>query len=240
MGFFISRENPVFGCGIFDLPASVEKAREFCDSGFSNEVGNPCSCRLSIPEKEGSLSFGLALNMLPGSCRRNETAALFSGCPLAAVSSIPAADIPDAEKAEYGGYPGRYILLDSPQPDRQSLSTPVAAYVHDNGMEVALIGAIHVAEPEYYDWLNKLFRRYDVLLFEMIGGEGLRREEGLCRTRLQQAAGGAELLEEAREWNRIVEWRKKCGQEETEWGCWGAPQQGVEQYAGTPDPASGH
>ncbi len=32
-------------------------------------------------------------------------------------------------------------------------------------MEVALIGAIHVAEPEYYDRLNKLFRRYDVLLF---------------------------------------------------------------------------
>lgn len=71
--------------------------------------------------------------------------------------------------------------LDSSSPDRQSLSTPVAAYVHDNGMEVALIGAIHVAEPEYYDRLNKLFRRYDVLLFEMIGGEGLRREEELRR-----------------------------------------------------------
>ncbi len=108
---------PVFGCGIFDLPASVEKAREFCDSGFLN-----------------------------------------------------------------GGYPGRYILLDSPQPDRQSLSTPVAAYVHDNGMEVALIGAVHVAEPEYYDRLNKLFRRYDVLLFEMIGGEGLRRKRN-CAAR---------------------------------------------------------
>lgn len=96
-------------------------------------------------------------------------------------SPAPAADIPDAENVEYGGYPGRYILLDSSSPDRQSLSTPVAAYVHDNGMEVALIGAIHVAEPEYYDRLNKLFRRYDVLLFEMIGGEGLRREEELRR-----------------------------------------------------------
>ena len=94
-------------------------------------------------------------------------------------SPAPAADISAAEKAEYGGYPGRYMLLDSSSPDRQSLSTPVAAYVHDNGMEVALIGAIHVAEPEYYDRLNKLFRRYDVLLFEMIGGEGLRRKRGL-------------------------------------------------------------
>lgn len=130
--------------------------------------------------KEGSLFFGLALNMLPGSLSMMK----LLHCFLAVLwwcSPVPAADIPDAEKAEYGGYPGRYILLDSPQPDRQSLSTPVAAYVHDNGMEVALIGAIHVAEPEYYDRLNKLFRRYDVLLFEMIGGEGLRREEELRR-----------------------------------------------------------
>ena len=129
-------------------------------------------------------------------------------------SPAPAADISAAEKAEYGGYPGRYMLLDSSSPDRQSLSTPVAAYVHDNGMEVALIGAIHVAEPEYYDRLNKLFRRYDVLLFEMIGGEGLRREEELRRKIDRSKPLGGLTLEEAREWNRIVEWRKKCKQEE--------------------------
>lgn len=115
--------------------------------------------------KEGQSFLGLALNMVPGSLSMMK----LLHCFLAVLwwcSPVPAADIPDAENAEYGGYPGRYMLLDSSSPDRQSLSTPVAAYVHDNGMEVALIGAIHVAEPEYYDRLNKLFRRYDVLLLK--------------------------------------------------------------------------
>lgn len=191
--------------------------------------------------KEGSLFFGLALNMLPGSLSIMK----LLHCFLAVLwwcSPIPAADIPDAEKAEYGGYPGRYILLDSPQPDRQSLSTPVAAYVHDNGMEVALIGAIHVAEPEYYDRLNKLFRRYDVLLFEMIGGEGLRREEELRRKdRPQQAAGGADSGRGAgMEPDSGMEEEMRAGGKVFFNGAAGGRLQGVEQYAGTPDPASGH
>ena len=60
--------------------------------------------------KEGSPFFGLALNMLPGSLSMMK----LLHCFLAVLwwcSPVPAADIPDAEKAEYGGYPGRYILL---------------------------------------------------------------------------------------------------------------------------------
>lgn len=125
-----------------------------------------------------------------------------------------AADAPAAEKAEHGGYPGRYMLLDSSSRDRQSLSTPVAVYIHNGGAEAALIGAIHVAEPEYYARLNQLFRNYDVLLFEMIGGEGLRREEELRRKIDRSRPLGGLTLEEAREWNRMVEWRRKCEQEE--------------------------
>lgn len=83
-----------------------------------------------------------------------------------------AADASVAGKKEHGGYPARYMLLESSSRNSQSLSTPVAAYVNDEGAEVALIGAIHVAEADYYAWLNKLFGSYDVLLFEMIGGEG--------------------------------------------------------------------
>ena len=53
---------------------------------------------------------------------------------------------------------------------------------------VDLIGAIHLGDPEYYEQLNKLFKKYDVLLFEAVmpeeavrrdlrpgGGEGSRR-----------------------------------------------------------------
>jgi len=56
------------------------------------------------------------------------------------------------------------------------------------GTTVDLIGAIHLGEPEYYQQLNKLFRQYDVLLFEAVmpaaavrqglrpgGGKGSRR-----------------------------------------------------------------
>lgn len=129
-------------------------------------------------------------------------------------SPAPAADAPAAEKAEHGGYPGRYMLLDSSCRGRLSLSTPIAAYVRDGGAEVALIGAIHVAEPEYYARLNQLFGNYDVLLFEMIGGEGLRREEELRRRIDRSRPLGGLTLEEAREWNRMVAWRRKSEQEE--------------------------
>jgi hypothetical protein len=54
---------------------------------------------------------------------------------------------------------------------------------------VDLIGAIHLGEPEYYQQLNELFKKYDVLLFEAVmpeeavkeglrpgGGAGARRK----------------------------------------------------------------
>lgn len=62
----------------------------------------------------------------------------------------------------------------------------MASYVNDGGQEVRLIGAMHVAEPEYYDRLNKLFGQCDLLLFEMIGGEGLQRQEEL-RSRIDRS-----------------------------------------------------
>lgn len=129
-------------------------------------------------------------------------------------SPVLAADAPAAEKEEHGGYPGRYMLLESSSRDRQSLSTPVASYVDAEGREVALIGAIHVAEAEYYARLNKLFGGYDVLLFEMIGGEGLQREQELRRKLDRSKPLGGLTLEEAREWNRIVEWRRRSAEKE--------------------------
>lgn len=40
-------------------------------------------------------------------------------------------------------------------------------------INVDLIGAVHIADEAYYKKLNTLFTEYDVLLFEMIGGENL-------------------------------------------------------------------
>ncbi len=52
------------------------------------------------------------------------------------------------------------------------LQTAVFGY-EKNGVRVDLIGAIHLADKRYYDFLNKYFKNYEVLLFEMVGGEHL-------------------------------------------------------------------
>jgi hypothetical protein len=42
------------------------------------------------------------------------------------------------------------------------------AYRNAAGVTVHLIGAVHVADPEFYDGLNESFRHYDALLYEMV------------------------------------------------------------------------
>ena len=56
------------------------------------------------------------------------------------------------------------------------LQTAVIRYERD-GKQVDLIGAIHLADRRYYDFLNKHFEDYEVILFEMVGGEKLRGEK---------------------------------------------------------------
>ena len=52
------------------------------------------------------------------------------------------------------------------------LQTAYFGYEKD-GMRVDLIGAIHIADKRYYEFLNKSFEGYNALLFEMVGGEKL-------------------------------------------------------------------
>lgn len=59
------------------------------------------------------------------------------------------------------------------------LQTAVVGFEKD-GVKVDLIGAIHLADRRYYTFLNKHFQTYEVLLFEMVGGEklgGVKNEE---------------------------------------------------------------
>jgi len=53
-----------------------------------------------------------------------------------------------------------------------------ARYVPINGfpkgMYVDLISAVHIADKSYYDNLNKLFKTYDVVLYELVAEEGTR------------------------------------------------------------------
>ena len=56
------------------------------------------------------------------------------------------------------------------------LQTSITRY-EKGGVTVDLIGAVHIADKEYYEALNKSFGKYDVLLFEMVGGENINQEE---------------------------------------------------------------
>ena len=48
------------------------------------------------------------------------------------------------------------------------LETAIGTYKNDDGVTVHLVGAVHIADEEYYDGLNKTFKDYDALLYEMV------------------------------------------------------------------------
>jgi len=53
--------------------------------------------------------------------------------------------------------------------DREGhVDTAIQTYRHPSGVEVALVGAVHIGDKAYYDALNKRFKRYDSVLYEMI------------------------------------------------------------------------
>lgn len=68
----------------------------------------------------------------------------------------------------------------SPSTSPLALETAVVSYHAEqtsgkgepNGVTVDLIGAVHIGEASYYAELNRLFDRYDVLLYELVAAEG--------------------------------------------------------------------
>ena len=55
------------------------------------------------------------------------------------------------------------------------LQTGITRYTKGDTV-VDLIGAVHIADKSYYDQLNKEFTNYEVLLFEMVGGEAIKEQ----------------------------------------------------------------
>src|SRR5437667_11100661 len=47
-----------------------------------------------------------------------------------------------------------------------------AAYRNPRGVVVHLIGAVHIADPIFYEGLNENFSHYDALLYEMVKAAG--------------------------------------------------------------------
>ncbi|WAC20111.1 hypothetical protein OVA24_01800 [Luteolibacter sp. SL250] len=76
--------------------------------------------------------------------------------------------LPVHSRAEEGGF----IRVEE-DAKAARLQTGVTRYEKD-GAVVDLIGAVHIGDKAYYEDLNKRFAGYEVLLFEMIGGEGIK------------------------------------------------------------------
>lgn len=51
------------------------------------------------------------------------------------------------------------------------LQTAVARFENGKGVTVDLIGAVHIADKAYYDALNARFKKHEVVLYELVGGE---------------------------------------------------------------------
>ena len=66
------------------------------------------------------------------------------------------------------------------QAGENKLETSIVRFKNKDGATVDLIGAVHIADPAYYETLNQRFKEYDALLYEMVkpkGMEGVRRRE---------------------------------------------------------------
>jgi hypothetical protein len=65
-----------------------------------------------------------------------------------------------------------------------AMETAVVRYTSDAqpGVEITLVGAVHVGDKSYYDELNKLFEKYEVVLYELVAPEGTRIPRGGRKT----------------------------------------------------------
>ena len=63
-----------------------------------------------------------------------------------------------------------------------ALQTSIVHFVpvkgRKRGSAVDLIGAVHIADKSYYEELNKRFKEYDVVLYELVAPEGTRIPKG--------------------------------------------------------------
>ncbi len=73
-------------------------------------------------------------------------------------------------------------LMRNARDEPVAMQTAIVRYVpakdDHKGLEVNLIGAVHIGEKNYYEALNKEFEKYDVLLYELVAPPGTRVPKG--------------------------------------------------------------
>jgi len=60
-----------------------------------------------------------------------------------------------------------------------ALQTAIAHYQSEDGdLKIDLVGAVHIGEDSYYQELNKRFKTYDAVMYELVAPEGTRVPKG--------------------------------------------------------------
>jgi hypothetical protein len=103
---------------------------------------------------------------------------VLAGCALAIAGSAPAggAEARPAKKSEF-------VRLTRDQKKQPlALETAVVSHVpRDCGQTaptVDLVAAVHIGDRKYYEELNSLFAKYDVVLYELVAPEGTKIPKG--------------------------------------------------------------
>ena len=78
-----------------------------------------------------------------------------------------AQDKPSTQPAQPGGETFLRFVHDV-DANTGHLDAAVVSYVNSDGVVVNLVSAVHVGDKAYYERLNKLFKTYDSLLYEMV------------------------------------------------------------------------
>jgi hypothetical protein len=84
-----------------------------------------------------------------------------------------------------------------------SFDTAIAQFIDDqSGIQVDLIGAVHIGDKKYYAELNEIFKRYDAVLYELVAEEGVkpnvqtgRNESQSVLSAIQSGMGNALALD---------------------------------------------
>jgi hypothetical protein len=101
---------------------------------------------------------------------RSLRAALSSLCLVAlALACAPACS---AEEPRTEASPEPWLRLVDVGEGRLKLEVGERVYTHPDHPSVTMIGAIHIADPRYYDHLDETLKQFDLVLYEGVGPEG--------------------------------------------------------------------
>lgn len=95
----------------------------------------------------------------------------------------------------------RFVRVDRQGDTPRALQTAVAKYEIQSGpykgVKVDLVGAVHIGSKEYYQELNKRFKKYDAVLYELVADESSNKPDARQSAGLNPLAGLQTGMKEA-------------------------------------------